>query len=75
MRNKGAMEMLIQRRLLRHLELIKHLTIDVTLVKSEKNRADSLNKVPRKWLETTKKETESTLQVCAAALGDDEIMA
>ena len=69
-RTKAASEMLIRRRLstLHELAAEYGLTIDVVLVRSHANRADPLTRVPQRWLDAIRKETEPTEPVCAASI-------
>ena len=64
---KAAGEMLVRRRLgtLRLLMKEYGLTIDVKLVKSCQNRADSLTRVPRRWMDLLKEGKEPVLESCA----------
>lgn len=66
---KAAGEMLMRRRLetLRALVEEYALTMTVTLVKSCQNRADSLTRVPQRWLEMHKKGGEPVQVSCATA--------
>ena len=66
---KAASEMLIRRRLNTLADLVSEykLSIDVTLVRSNDNRADRLTRVPQRWITDGRKETEPVQRVCGAA--------
>ena len=70
-RTKAASEMLIRRRLSTIKELVVEyeLTVDVELVRSQANRANQLTRVPQRWLDVLRKETEP---VCAASMKEQE---
>ena len=71
-RTKAAAEMLVRRRLYTLSQLIEEyeLTVDVTLVRSEQNKADELTRVPQQWFKAMKKGD----QICAAALSERQIL-
>ena len=64
---RAAGEMLVRQRLgtLRSLAKEYGLTIDVKLVKSCQNRADSLTRVPHRWMDLLKEGKEPVLESCA----------
>ena len=70
MRTKAASEMPIRRRLsaLHELAAEYGLTIDVALVKSHANRADTLTRVHKRWLDVLRKEAGPIEPVCAASM-------
>lgn len=69
---KEAAEMLVRRKLQTLLQLIEEyrLTIDITLLRLEQNRADELTRVPQKWVKTIKQGRGMTPDFCVAALSD-----
>uniref|UniRef100_A0A5S6R0A2 Integrase catalytic domain-containing protein n=1 Tax=Trichuris muris TaxID=70415 RepID=A0A5S6R0A2_TRIMR len=69
LRTKAAGEMLIRRRIGTVLSLVEEyaLQLSVTLVKSEDNRADSLTRVPQRWLTSA---SDPSSPVCAALASD-----
>ena len=64
---KAASEMLVRRRLgtLRLLAKEYGLTIDVKLMKSCQNHADSLTRMPHRWIDLLKEGKEPVLESCA----------
>ena len=66
---RAAGEMLVSQRLgtLRSLMKEYGLTIDVKLMKSCQNSADSLIRVPRRWMDLLKEGKEQVLESCAIA--------
>ena len=68
----AASEMLIRRRLDALASLVKEygLSVDVALVRSEHNRADSLTRVPQRWFDLVKKAAEPPY--CASAMSPSE---
>ena len=71
-RTKGAAEMIIKRRLGNLSELLSEygLALRMTLVPSEKNKADVLTRVKRAWLKAPEEsEARGTKVCCAGALG------
>ena len=73
LRTKAASEMLIRRRLEIITSLVKEYTLDmnIVLVPSAHNLADSLTGVPRNWLRTSDGSGVSK-PVCGAAQGSSE---
>ena len=69
-RGSKAPEILVRRRLGTLQALVEEyaLTMDITLVKSCQNRADSLTRVPQRWLDLHKKEGELMLESCAVVM-------
>ena len=70
MNTRVAGEMLVRRRLGILWSLAKEygLTIDVKLVKYCHNRADSLTRVPRRWMDLLKDRKEPVLESCAVVV-------
>ena len=68
-KTKAASEMLIRRRLgiLKALVDEYHLSLDISLVPSARNRADQLTRVPEKWLRAHKNE------ICASGVEDNSV--
>ena len=71
-RTRAASEMLIRRRLDALASLINEdgLSVDVALVRSEHNRADSLTRVPQRWFDLVKKAAEPPY--CVSAVSPSE---
>ena len=69
-KTKAASEMLIRRRIGIVLSLIKEcgLQLIVTLVPSVNNKADSLTRVPQRWLKAITAYLMATLPVCTASV-------
>lgn len=70
MNTKAACEILIRRWLEALCALIKKydLVIDVKLVISDQNKGNILTRVPQRWLDSLRKETESIPQMCNTAV-------
>lgn len=68
LKTRAASEMLIRRRVGIILSLIEecNLQLSVTLVPSSNNKADSLTRIPQRWLKTAPVWPTDTLPVCAA---------
>ena len=77
-RTKVASEMLIRRRLDTIIKLVKEyaLSVNMSLVKSSQNKADRLTRVPQRWLDAIKRNTEPVQPACTASvssIGLDQI--
>ena len=60
------------------MKLVKEyaLSMDVTLVKSSQNKADQLTRVPRRWIDAIRRNTEPVQPTCTASVssvGSDQI--
>ena len=69
-RTKAASEMLIRRRLDTIIKLVKEyaLSMNVSLVKSSRNKADRLARVPQKWLDAIKRNSRPMQPACTASV-------
>lgn len=73
---KAVNKILIRRRLDTLMKLVNEyvLSMDVTLVKSSQNKADQLTRVPQKWIDAIRMNTEpiqSTYTAFVSSVGSD----
>lgn len=73
---KAANEMLIWRRQVTLTSLVKdcNLSVDVTRVRSDQNRADLMTRVPQRWLNVMQKEIEPIQPVFAFAASNSSLV-